>query len=591
MKWIYNNYEFENRINNLSWTISGKYDEDIHASEKDYTSKEVALYFAIMAGARHKYINWDIVKKYLVSRVKKGYDLSIISNLIQISLNRVVESRIIEERPGIEDVREKAYKDVVSGFTKIYNEDVLQKVKYALVLEGMGKHPTLDGLSRRIINNIKEIDINQSIIEMLKSIDLIYLNYFQQILNGKEDTAEKSQEYADNTEIDFDTFANFMYEELYNDEENQSIENEINEIASSILVESIGESEIEQSHQSSDRIIYVDEETLDKIYKKMEHYYGKSYLTKSEIKKIETRNCRNVHEGCRIHFTEGVLRSECSNIVQIKYVTRQKENNISKFRDKIKIHKRNIVKLKDSISRILIEESERSRIYSDCGTVYANRVWRASKSNNKKIFYKDVENEKGKYVIDILLDSSGSQSRNQANVATQAYIIARALTMVGIPNRVIGFSSFMDYTILKRFKNYEDNVDSSENIFEYFCAGNNRDGLAIKSTCEGLLKRNEENKILIVLSDGRPNDVKIGKDRERSIRGEMAYRGVVGVRDAANEVRKARQNGILVLGVFTGKETDLEAERLIYGKDFIYTKDIERFSDIVSMYLKKIIRN
>ena len=47
----------------------------------------------------------------------------------------------------------------------------------------------------------------------------------------------------------------------------------------------------------------------------------------------------------------------------------------------------------------------------------------------KKIFYKDIENEKGKYAIDILLDSSGSQSRNQANVATQAYIIARALTM------------------------------------------------------------------------------------------------------------------------------------------------------------------
>jgi nitric oxide reductase activation protein len=155
----------------------------------------------------------------------------------------------------------------------------------------------------------------------------------------------------------------------------------------------------------------------------------------------------------------------------------------------------------------------------------------------------------------------------------------------------MGFSSFMDYTILKRFKDYDDNIDSSENIFEYFCAGNNRDGLAIKSTCEGLSERNEENKILIVLSDGRPNDVKIGKDRERSIRGEMAYRGVVGVKDAANEVRKARQNGILVLGVFTGKEVDLEAERLIYGKDFIYTKDIERFSDIVSMYLKKIIRN
>ena len=591
MKWIYNNYEFENRVNNLSWTVSGKYNEDIHISEQDYTSKEAALYFAIMAGARHKYVNWDIVKKYLISRIKKGYDSATILSLIQISLNRVVETKVIQERPGVEDIREKAYKDVVSGFSKIYNEDILQKIKYALVLEGMGKHPTVDGLSRRIINSVKKIDINQTIIEILKCVDVIYLNYFDQILNKQEDTEKKSVEYIDNSDVDFDTFANFMYEELYNDEENQSIENEINDIASSMLVESIGENEMEQSPQSSDRVIYVDKETLDKIYKKMEHYYGKSYLNKSEIKKIETKNCRNVHEGCRIHFTEGVLRSDCSNIAQVKYVTRQKENNISKFRDKVKVHKRNIVKLKENISRILIEESEISRIYSDCGTVYANRAWRASRSNNKKIFYKDVENEKGKYVIDILLDASGSQSRNQANVATQAYIIARALTMVGIRNRVMGFSSFMDYTILKRFKDYEDNIDSSENIFEYFCAGNNRDGLAIKSTCEGLLQRNEENKILIVLSDGRPNDVKIGKDRERSIRGEMAYRGIVGIRDAANEVRKARQSGILVLGVFTGKEIDLEAEKLIYGKDFIYTKDIERFSDIVSMYLKKIIRN
>ena len=152
-------------------------------------------------------------------------------------------------------------------------------------------------------------------------------------------------------------------------------------------------------------------------------------------------------------------------------------------------------------------------------------------------------------------------------------------------------SSFIDYTILKRFRDYDDKIESSENIFEYYCTGNNRDGLAIKSTCDFLLDRKEENKILIILSDGKPNDVKIGKDRERSIRGEMAYRGAVGIKDTANEVRRARQQWILGWGVFTGKESDLEAERLIYGKDFIYTKDIERFSDIVSMYLKKVIRN
>lgn len=588
MKWIYSDYEFENRINNLSWTISGKYDEDVSISSQDYHSKEVAIYFAIMAGARHKYIEWDLVKKYLINRIKNGYDSSTIVSLVQIVLNKVVESKVIIDRPGVEDIRSKAYKDIISGFSKIYNEDILQKVKYANVLEGMGKHPVVDGLTRRIMNSIKEIDVNENVIDILKEIDKIYLMYFEQILQGEDINKEYNYKTKDN--IDFDTFSDFMYEELYNDEEN-FIENEIQELSSSMLVESIGETSIKESSNSANRVIYADEEMVNKIYEKIEHYYGKSYINKSEIKKIESKNCRGVHEGCRVHFTDGVLRSECSNIAQIKYATRQKENNISKFRDKVKTHRRNITKLKDSLSRILIEESESSRVYSDCGTVYASRAWRASRSNNNKIFYKDIVSEKGKYVIDILLDASGSQSRNQANVATQGYIIARALTMVGIPNRVMGFSSFMDYTILKRFKDYKDSIDSSENIFEYFCAGNNRDGLAIKSTCDGLLERDEENKILIVLSDGKPNDVKIGKDRERTIRGEMSYKGNVGVLDSAKEVRIARQNGILVLGVFTGKEGELSSERLIYGKDFIYTKDIDRFSDIVSMYLKKIIRD
>ena len=71
----------------------------------------------------------------------------------------------------------------------------------------------------------------------------------------------------------------------------------------------------------------------------------------------------------------------------------------------------------------------------------------------------------------------------------------------------------------------------------------------------------------------------------------MSFKGVVGIKDTATEVRRARKRGVMVLGVFTGKETDLEAEKKIYGKDFIYIKDIQRFSDIVSMYLKKVISN
>ncbi len=589
--WIYNNYEFENRVNNLAWTISGMYDEDIDSSEKDYSSKDVSLYFAIIAGARRKYLDWNIIKKYIMSRIKKSYNKDILYTLIELILNSVVEDKVISERPGVAEIRSKAYSDVLANYNKIHKEDILQTLRYTFILQAMDKHPAVDGLTRRIIKDIKSIDCNSDLMDILKRIDEIYLTYFEFIINSQIEAGKMSEENIKNVNVDFDTFSDFMYEELYMDEESEIIENEINNISNSMLLESIGEMGDVNLEKSPNRVIYVDEEMAQKIYSKVEYYYGKTFLSEGEIKKIESKHCRNTHEGCRIHFTDGVLRSECNNAFQLKYVTRQKENNIYKYRDNIKLHKRSINKLKESISRILIEESATDRVYSDGGTICSNRAWRIGRSNNNKVFYKDIQNEKGKYVIDILLDASGSQSRNQFNVAIQAYIIAAALTSIGIPNRVMGYLSFLDYTVLKRYRDYDDNINTCENIFEYFAAGNNRDGLAIKATCDALLEREEENKILIVLSDGKPNDVKIGRDRSRSLRGEASYKGIIGVKDTALEVRKARKQGILVLGVFTGKERDLDAEKIIYGKDFIYTRDIERFSDIVAMYLKKIIKN
>lgn len=589
--WIYNNYEFENRVNNIAWTVSGMYDEDIDSSEKDYSSKDVSLYFGIIAGARRKYLDWDLIKKYIMSRINKSYDKDILYTLIELVLNSVVEDKVINERPGVEEIRNRAYEDVLINYNKIHKEDILQTLRYTFILESMDRHPAVDGLTRRIIKDIKSINCNDDLMNILKRLDEIYLTYFEHIINSQRENSQGNEQDIKNVNVDFDTFSDFMYEELYMDDEIENIESEINNISNSMLVENLGEMNNGNLDKSANRVIYVDEVMAQKIYDKVEYYYGKTFLNESERRKIETRHCRDVHEGCRVHFTDGVLRSECSNAFQLKYVTRQKENNLYKYRNNIKIHKRSINKLKESISRILIEESGIDRIYSDGGNICANRAWRLGRSNNTKVFYKDIRNEKGKYVIDILLDASGSQSRNQFNVAIQAYIIASALTSIGIPNRVMGYLSFLDYTVLKRYRDYNDNINSCENIFEYFAAGNNRDGLAIKATCESLLEREEENKILIVLSDGKPNDVKIGKDRSRSLRGEASYKGLVGVKDTALEVRKARKQGILVLGVFTGKEVDLEAEKIIYGKDFIYTKDIERFSDIVAMYLKKIIKN
>lgn len=592
LKWIFNEYEFDNRVNNLAWTVAGKYNEDIDMSEKDYSSKDASMYYAIIAGAMRKYIDWDVVKKYLANRIKTGYNKDILCTIIQIVLNDVAEKKVIEERPGVVDIRNKAYDDILKNYSKIHKEDILKLLKYTYVLQRMDRHPVMDRLVRKILREINSIDVNGDIMDILKKVDEIYLTYFQYIIDSQNQNVEFAEENIKNVEVDFDTFSDFMLEELYDNQETENVETEINNFTGGMLVDGLGDEREDVDLESTPhRILYVDEEMLNKIYKRVEYYYGKSYLNEGDRRKIEARNCRNVHEGCRLHFTDGVLRSPCDNAFQLKYVTRQKDNNLFEFQYKMKVYRRQINKLRECFSRLLIEESSSDRIYSDCGTIYANKAWRIGRSSNNKIFYKDVDNGKGRYVIDILLDSSGSQTSKQFMVAIQAYILSTALTLAGIPNRVMGFQSFLDYTILKRFRDYNDNVRKCEDIFEYYCSGNNRDGLAIKATCDGLLERDEENKILIVLSDGKPNDVKIGKDSSRSIRGEMSYKGVVGIKDTATEVRRARKRGIMVLGVFTGKEADLEAEKKIYGKDFIYIKDIQRFSDIVSTYLKKVIRN
>ena len=157
MQCIYNDYEFDNRINKLAWTLSGNYNDEIDISEKNYKSKDISLYFAIISGARRNYIDWDIVKKYLLSRINIGYDRDSISNLVQVVLNNIVESRVKSERPGVKEIRKSAYKEILINFNKINQSNIFEKIKYVFVLESMGKHPSVDGFIRRIINDIKDI--------------------------------------------------------------------------------------------------------------------------------------------------------------------------------------------------------------------------------------------------------------------------------------------------------------------------------------------------------------------------------------------------------------------------------------------------
>ena len=144
------------------------------------------------------------------------------------------------------------------------------------------------------------------------------------------------------------------------------------------------------------------------------------------------------------------------------------------------------------------------------------------------------------------------------------------------------------YTILRIFRDYNE-PGSNDKIFEYVSNGCNRDGLAIRAVRQLMSGSDYEHKILIILSDVKPNDIKKipgGADGEL-----VPYEKQAGIRDVASEVRLARAEGIAVICVFTGEDEDLPAAKLVYGRDFTRIQSLNKMADAVGTLIQNQIRN
>ena len=343
----------------------------------------------------------------------------------------------------------------------------------------------------------------------------------------------------------------------------------------------------EQEKKSSDkRVLVVDEKALEKMYSYVERNYGKTFLTEAEEKRMNYLMCRGIHSDCSLYFTRGILKDPVLRNYQYEYARKQKDKNLYEYYDNHRIVKNNIRILTDMLRKTLIMRDETEEVLADRGKIVPSRLWRIGRTSEARFFTRELYQDASRFVVDILLDASGSQRSRQGQVAIQAYILSEALSNVGIPHRVMSFCTFWDYTILHEFRDYEAKRKENSNIFEYITSSNNRDGLAIKAIGGGLLEREEEHKILIVLSDGRPYDVILNRPNARN---PKPYEGNYAISDTGFEVRRLRSQGVCVLGVFAGEEKDLAAEKKIFGKDFAYIRKISDFSPVVGRYLMKQI--
>ena len=577
--------ELENRIRNLLWTVSGDYQLDMKPDVSLFLrSKAIALYDGIKQGALARYYDKDMLGLYLVKKIFLQAGENELTFVAQLCIEEAIGDKICEERPGIRDMQRQCMEDILEQEFDILPDlrDIPGRLKVAVLRRRLNNGEWhVEKKLQPFMELIERAGNSTDTLELIRVIDELYNRLMDPDFESMHGTLEQvlAVTMEDLTEYSWEDFlSEEMYEEVLKSYAEQ-LTNSVSGLENSAVTE-----EMEEKRQKKRLVKVVTPEMLEKAYTYVELNYGKSYLSEAEEKKINYQMCRGIHSDCSLYFTEGILKNPVKSNYQYEYAKRLRNKNIWLYHDKHRIVKHNITVLTETLRKSLVLRSETQTVLSDRGMIVPSRLWRIGRTNDAKLFQQELKGEISDFVVDVLIDASGSQMKRQGDVALQAYIISEALSNVDIPYRVMSFCTFWDYTIMHRFRRYDDPRSENDNIFNYVTSSNNRDGLAIRTAGYDLLQREEEKKIMIILSDGRPYDVIINRPNAKN---PEPYQGKAAIADTATEVRRLRNLDVSVLGVFAGEEKDLATEKKIFGKDFAYIRDIANFSKIVGRYLTK----
>ena len=613
------NDHWEMRLKNLLWTVSGDYSLEMSFEDDKWEETPwAALYDAVKEGAYVRYCSQTFreeVSLYLLKKIYLGAEEGTLVQAAGLCIDSMAGSRILAERPGAEMIRRRAYEELMDvRFDSLVKSDLgrlsllwmrasldgnaLAERRLTEHLEHLKTLAKEQGIENREEDTAGEIAKQEEHGENGKAGQSenvrTFLETLDQIYNRLADPAfEKKRGGLDAVlSVTMEELQEFNWQDFLDEEAlEQTLEAYRNQLDSRIT-ETEHSNSRRDSGSGGTSIVQVSEEELKKRKEYTARNFGPSYMTKEEEKRREKILCRDVHADSALYYTEGILQAPLVKNYQYQYIRRQTEVNRTYYRRHYTMSRKNIGQLVETLQKALIRRTEPEISVGDTGSVLPGLLWKVGRVQTDRIFERRERQEPLNFVIDILIDASGSQRKRQSQVALQAFIISEALSRLQIPHRVMSFCSFWNTTVLHRFRDYEDPPEKNGNIFELYASSNNRDGLAIRAAAYDLMQRPQEGKVLVVLSDGRPNDKILyrAKGQEPDPRIPV-YGDAYAVKDTAYEVRKIRAQGVRVLGVFTGEEADLQAERKIFGKDFAYIRDASVFAHTVGRYMKQLLED
>lgn len=558
------------RAENIIWNAakSHSFTPDFKAYDADARAD---LYWNTIIGAVRRHYDYPKIEEIFRS-FQTEEDSDVYEGLLWLGLENAVFEKEREERPVLDSLRRDYAARYLAQLFTTHDLPFYDALALAHYKRALGRDPELDPYTEKLLDEL-EFSREMSTDEIVVRAKDLFARWFQ--LRLKEKEAEKKKR-----RIPFGIRKGKTVKGRYRKFGLGFADHPSNLYGGQRVGRQDGEEQRLTGMSAAELRAF------------METKYGKSAFSERETAELERSVCTGNHAACHVLVTRGEKgNARIQNGFEALH--REKEakqivENRRFYTDHIAERRTSIDRLTGKIQNSVLLHLQPSPVRSNSGALEGGRAWRAIHLNDERVFMREEQNDTGDLSVDILLDASTSQKYRQEIVSNQGYIIAESLNRCNIPCRVMSFCSMTGYTILRVFRNYtERNANGS--IFEYVSNGCNRDGLGIRVAHHLMQKEQYDHKILIVLSDAKPNDVVRMKQKES---GEyINYEERQGVRDTAFEVRSARADGISVICVFTGDDEDVPSAKQIYGRDFARIQSLDKLADTVGMLLQNQIKN
>lgn len=563
------------RARNLIWNAAGDYhfEPDFKAYDDEGRAD---LYWNSIIGAVRKNYGPETIDA-LFAAFHGCREEALYEQLVWLGLENAVYQRESSRRLALPALRRRYARWVLSQCAGIGDGELLPRLEEAHFRRALGEDPAMTAEDRKLLDALEfsgELDgpeLSQAALNFLHD----YFGFVPGKTQSEEETLRKRRPWfllgrsraADGLPA-LRTFG-FGYGEHL------------------VAGQGGGPNAEPVQRRLTDRNLAQTEEALRNY---MQDYFGAPMLSEGERRTLEQSLCTGEHKNCHLYFTQGDdepgRRLKGYAAAQRRNALRQAEKNREAYEADATRHRASIVRLTARIRNAMLAYLQPTVVRTASGTLDPGRVWRGVYLDDDKVFTKIQQSDPGQLAVDLLLDASSSQVDRQAVVAAQGYMIAEALTRCHIPVRVTSFCSLSGYTVLTRYRDYQEQ-DRNERIFRYFTTGCNRDGLAIRALAREIEASSYEHKLVILLSDAKPNDViQICRDGTY-----VDYARDNGIENTAMEVRSLLFQDIPVICVFTGNDDDIPAAHTIYGRNFARIRSLEQFADTVGTLIQNQIRS